>query len=158
MPEFPTSTLAAVIEQLPVPVVLATTGGEVVTASAKMHAIVGPIASGERLDARLAELDPAPVTTQHEVATDGEPHLLICLDGHPAPPADVAALARATAHDFNNLLGVIINFTSLAASQLAEGSNAAQDLQEVLVASRRAATLTQRLLQIATAAPDHSES
>lgn len=158
MPEFPISTLAAVIEQLPVPVVLATAGGAVVTASAGTHAIVGPLASGEQLGARLAGLHPAPATTQHEVVADGAPHLLICLDGHPAPPADVAALARATAHDFNNLLGVIINFTSLAASQVAEGSNAAQDLQEVLVASRRAATLTQRLLQIATAAPDHSES
>lgn len=158
MPEFPISTLAAVVEQLPLPVVLTTTDGEVVSASRGSHAIVGVVEAGARIEHIIAGLHPAPSTVEHPVETDGQRHLLVALDDRPDPPADVAALARATAHDFNNLLGVIINFASLAASQVPDGSGAAQDLQEVLVASRRAATLTQRLLQIATAAPDDPSS
>lgn len=156
MPEFTINTLSAVVEHLPVPVVLTTAEGAVVSASRASLPIVGVLEAGERLEALIAGLDPVPLTTEHPVEADGLPHLLVALDDRPLPPADVAALARATAHDFNNLLGVIINFASLAAAQVPEGSSAAQDLQEVLVASRRAATLTQRLLQIATAPPDHS--
>jgi signal transduction histidine kinase len=154
MPEFPISTLAAVVECLPVPVFLTTENGTVVASSRATTAIVGAVDDGVHVDALLAQLSPVPTTTHHRVETDGAAHVLVALDGSPATPSDVAALARATAHDFNNLLGVIINFASLAASQVPEGSGAAQDLQEVLVASRRAATLTQRLLQIAAAAPD----
>ncbi len=158
MPEFTISTLAAVVEHLPLPVVLTTVDGDVVIASHASEPIVGAVERGMPLEQLLANVDPTPSTTSHSVIADGEPHVLVAIDARPEAPPDVAALARATAHDFNNLLGVIINFASLAASQVPDGSNAAQDLQEVLVASRRAATLTQRLLQIATAAPEPPSS
>ncbi|MEH3052517.1 MAG: hypothetical protein PGN13_00720 [Patulibacter minatonensis] len=154
MTELPISMLAKVVEQLPVPVVLTTATGSVVAASHASHPFIGNPRDGATLDGLLEHLTPVPTTTHHPLTADGEPHLLVAIDGHEPPPADVAALARATAHDFNNLLGVIINFASLAASEVPAGSSAAQDLQEVLVASRRAATLTQRLLQIAASAPD----
>lgn len=155
MPEFTISTLAAVVEHLPLPVVLTTADGQVVATSRASESLFGPAPRGT-LDELLAQLDAVPTTTHHPVEADGEPHVLVAVDDRPDLPADVGALARATAHDFNNLLGVIINFASLAASEVPEGSTAAQDLQEVLVASRRAATLTQRLLQIAAAAPERT--
>ena len=158
MPEFPISTLAAVIEHLPMPVVLTTTDGVVVAASPASHPFVGIARPGATMHGLLEHLSPVPTTTSHRVETDGEPHLIVAIDDAAAPPpADVAALARESAHDFNNLLGVIINFASLAAADVPEGSSAAQDLQEVLVAARRAATLTKRLLQIAATAPDQRE-
>jgi signal transduction histidine kinase len=156
MPEFPISTLAAVVEHMPVPVVLTTQEGAVVASSRSSHAIVGDFDVGVRLDELLSHLHPIPSTVHHDMSVDGQSHVLVTIDDRPSPPSDVAELARATAHDFNNLLGVIINFASLAAAQIPEGNGALQDLQEVLVASRRAATLTQRLLQIATAAPEPS--
>ncbi|MBO9534802.1 MAG: hypothetical protein J7513_17645 [Solirubrobacteraceae bacterium] len=156
MPEFSINTLTAVVEQLPVPVILTTEEGDIVAISHASHSLIGAPGPGDTVSSLLERAVPTPQTVEHRVEADGSPFLLVALDDSlRTPPADVAALARATAHDFNNLLGVIINFTSLAAAQVAPGSNAAQDLQEVLVASRRAATLTQRLLQIAASAPDH---
>jgi signal transduction histidine kinase len=158
MPEFSLSTLAAVVEHLPVPVLLTTQSGTVVASSPASHAFVGAVQPGASFHGLLDHLSPVPSTTEQRIETDGDTHLIIAIDERTeAPPADVAELARATAHDFNNLLGVIINFASLAATQVPEGSTAAQDLQEVLVASRRAATLTRRLLQIAATAPDQYE-
>ncbi|MCA9618627.1 MAG: response regulator, partial [Myxococcales bacterium] len=47
---------------------------------------------------------------------------------------------------FNNLLTVITNFTSLARTSLQDGSEAAEDLDAVLEASAKAASLTGQLL------------
>ena len=156
MPELSLTTLASVVEQLPVPVLLTTENGDLVAASHASRSLVGAIAPGDNLGELLRAAIGGPHTVEHRVDPDGLPHLLVALDERLAPvPRDVAALAKATAHDFNNLLGVIINFASLAASQAPAGTDIARDLDEVLVAARRAATLTTRLLQIAAAAPDH---
>jgi signal transduction histidine kinase len=152
MPDLSITSLVAVVEQLPLPLILATADGIVVAANAASYPLIGDVSPGTPLEHRF---DDDPTTTHHHVDADGAPHVLLALSaGTGAPAADAAALARATAHDFNNLLGVIINFTSLAAAQLPAGSGAVQDLHEVLVASRRAATLTNRLLQIAATAPE----
>lgn len=55
-------------------------------------------------------------------------------------------LAGGVAHDFNNLLTGVINYTSLAWSQVEDGSQAQQFLERAETAARRAADLTRQLL------------
>ena len=67
-------------------------------------------------------------------------------------------LAGGVAHDFNNLLGVILNYLSFAAEDVAEAAGpdpgphlaaASADLAEVKKAAKRAAVLTHQLLLFA---------
>jgi two-component system, cell cycle sensor histidine kinase and response regulator CckA len=58
----------------------------------------------------------------------------------------IGRLAGGVAHDFNNLLTVIYSFGGFVIEELAEGSPARSDMQEVLDAARRAAGLTGQLL------------
>ena len=58
----------------------------------------------------------------------------------------VGSLAGGIAHEFNNLLQAIQAFTAFAIKGLAPEEQRYQDLQEVLQASARAATLTRQLL------------
>ncbi len=58
----------------------------------------------------------------------------------------VGALAGGVAHEFNNLLQAIRAFTMFAIKGLSPEEARYQDLQEVLKASERAATLTRQLL------------
>lgn len=55
-------------------------------------------------------------------------------------------LAGGIAHDFSNILTAIAGFTNSALVELNAGSQAAQDLQQVLVASERARGLVERVL------------
>ena len=55
-------------------------------------------------------------------------------------------LAGGIAHDFNNVLTVILGFGEMVAKDLDPGSRAAADMEEVLRAGRRAATLVGQLL------------
>ena len=58
----------------------------------------------------------------------------------------VGQLAGGVAHDFNNLLTVIGNYGQFLAQELAAGTRARADLEELLGATRRAAALTRQLL------------
>jgi PAS domain S-box-containing protein len=58
----------------------------------------------------------------------------------------VGTLAGGVAHEFNNLLQAIQGYTRYAMEGLAEEDERFQDLQQVLNASHRAATLTKQLL------------
>jgi PAS domain S-box-containing protein len=58
----------------------------------------------------------------------------------------IGQLAGGVAHDFNNLLTAIIGYTEFAASDVPAGSLLWGDLQEVLKAANRAASLTRQLL------------
>jgi PAS domain S-box-containing protein len=58
----------------------------------------------------------------------------------------VGQLAGGVAHDFNNLLAVIANYAAFVRKELAEGSRAAGDMDQIIAASRRASELTRRLL------------
>ncbi|HEY5513948.1 MAG TPA: ATP-binding protein [Geomonas sp.] len=58
----------------------------------------------------------------------------------------VGQLAGGIAHDFNNLLTAIIGFATLAQMNMEKENRSVQYLNEVLVASERAALLTQGLL------------
>ncbi|HLL81283.1 MAG TPA: PAS domain S-box protein, partial [Longimicrobium sp.] len=58
----------------------------------------------------------------------------------------VGRLAGGVAHDFNNLLTVIKGNTQLLLSDLPEGSEMREDLEEIDAVSGRAAELTQQLL------------
>jgi PAS domain S-box-containing protein len=58
----------------------------------------------------------------------------------------VGRLAGGVAHDFNNLLTIILSFGSFVRNALDPQSRAYQDLDEVLKAGNRAATLTGQLL------------
>ena len=57
----------------------------------------------------------------------------------------IGALAGGVAHDFNNLLTVIIGYAELAQAAAA-GQPVQAELEEILKASRRAASLTRQLL------------
>ncbi len=58
----------------------------------------------------------------------------------------IGVFAGGVAHDFNNLLGIIAGFAETARESSPPGSEAAEDLSQVLDASRRAAELTKKLL------------
>ena len=58
----------------------------------------------------------------------------------------VGTLAGGVAHDFNNLLTVIHTNAELAASDVPESSLAAESLQQLLVASRRAREVVRQIL------------
>jgi signal transduction histidine kinase/ActR/RegA family two-component response regulator len=58
----------------------------------------------------------------------------------------IGTLAGGIAHDFNNLITVISGYTQLALMRTDKNSKSAEDLQQVIDASDRAATLTHQLL------------
>jgi len=58
----------------------------------------------------------------------------------------VGRLAGGIAHDFNNLIGAIIGTVDLVRCDLTPDSDAARDLEDVILVARRAALLTRRLM------------
>ncbi|MGO9612452.1 MAG: PAS domain S-box protein [Dissulfurispiraceae bacterium] len=58
----------------------------------------------------------------------------------------IGTLAGGVAHDFNNILNVIIGYGTLAHDSLEAGSPSKEQMDEVLKAADRAATLIKRLL------------
>jgi two-component system cell cycle sensor histidine kinase/response regulator CckA len=58
----------------------------------------------------------------------------------------VGQLAGGIAHDFNNLLAVIANYAAFVGEKVEAGSQAAEDVEQILAACRRAGELTRRLL------------
>jgi two-component system, cell cycle sensor histidine kinase and response regulator CckA len=58
----------------------------------------------------------------------------------------VGQLAGGVAHDFNNLLTVIANYGQFLKQELEPGTRGRADLEELLGATRRAASLTRQLL------------
>jgi signal transduction histidine kinase len=58
-------------------------------------------------------------------------------------------LAETVVHDFNGVLGAIANFAELAAADVAPGTLAAADLEQVREGARRGIDLTRRLLVLA---------
>ena len=58
----------------------------------------------------------------------------------------VGRLAGGVAHDFNNLLTVIANYGQFLKQELQPGTRGGADLEELLGATRRAASLTRQLL------------
>ncbi|MDH3828997.1 MAG: hypothetical protein OET21_16355, partial [Desulfobacterales bacterium] len=58
----------------------------------------------------------------------------------------IGTLAGGIAHDFNNILFPIVGYTELTMDDLPEGSQAKQNLHEVLKAANRAKKLVQQIL------------
>ncbi len=58
----------------------------------------------------------------------------------------IGTLAGGIAHDFNNILSAILGYAELAQAKLPPESSVTKDLNEVLTAGRRAATLVRQIL------------
>ncbi len=58
----------------------------------------------------------------------------------------IGTLAGGIAHDFNNILFPIVGYTELTMDDVPEGSQARQNLEEVLKAANRAKELVQQIL------------
>ena len=58
----------------------------------------------------------------------------------------IGTLAGGIAHDFNNILSAILGYTALAISDVPQGSNIRDDLEEVLKAGNRAKDLVSQIL------------
>ena len=58
----------------------------------------------------------------------------------------LGTLAGGVAHEFNNMLGVILGFAELTQYAMTHGSEARENLQQILVAGRRAKDIVQQLL------------
>jgi len=58
----------------------------------------------------------------------------------------VGTLAGGIAHDFNNILNVIIGFGTMVMDRMGDDPLSKEQMNEVLIAAERAATLTKRLL------------
>ena len=58
----------------------------------------------------------------------------------------VGQLAGGIAHDFNNLLAVVLNCARFALQEIPEGTEAYDDVEQIIEASRRASALTRQLL------------
>jgi PAS domain S-box-containing protein len=69
----------------------------------------------------------------------------------------VGQLAGGVAHDFNNLLSVIQNFTRFVYDDLDPGDPKREDLEEVLKAGDRGASLVRQLLTMARREPSDGE-
>jgi PAS domain S-box-containing protein len=61
----------------------------------------------------------------------------------------VGRLAGGVAHDFNNMLSVILGHAELVKEQLQQGSPLHDDLEEIIKAAQRSASLTRQLLAFA---------
>ena len=58
----------------------------------------------------------------------------------------VGRLAGGIAHDFNNILSAILSFAHVGADEVGEAGRGYPELQEIILAGKRAAALTQQLL------------
>ena len=58
----------------------------------------------------------------------------------------VGTLAGGIAHDFNNILNVVLGYGEIVMDGLMAGSPAKEDMNEVIIAAKRAVDLTQKLL------------
>jgi two-component system cell cycle sensor histidine kinase/response regulator CckA len=58
----------------------------------------------------------------------------------------VGRLAAGVAHDFNNILSAILSFAYVAADEVSESGKGYSELQEIIAAGKRAASLTGQLL------------
>jgi signal transduction histidine kinase/CheY-like chemotaxis protein len=65
----------------------------------------------------------------------------------------IGTLAGGIAHEFNNILGIVIGNTELALDEVAGGSKAAGNLQEIRTASLRGKDVVNRILSFARIAP-----
>lgn len=61
----------------------------------------------------------------------------------------IGRLAGGVAHEFNNLLGVIVGYAELALEKVSEESSLHKDLDEILKAASRSASITMQLLAFA---------
>ncbi|HUI81333.1 MAG TPA: PAS domain S-box protein [Bryobacteraceae bacterium] len=99
---------------------------------------------------RTAELELANAFLRREMEdrrkAEEEHHKLEAQVQHAQRLESLGVLAGGIAHDFNNLLASITGYASLAAMDLPEDSRARQSVDQVLIAAKSAADLTQQML------------
>jgi len=109
------------------------------------------LVTGELIDTQVSSFlvrdergDPfAFATVQHDMRE------MKSLEAHIRQTQRLEALGRLAggiAHDFNNILSVILSYSTILLSELAPGTSASEDVQEIHAAGERAARLTRQLL------------
>jgi PAS domain S-box-containing protein len=103
-----------------------------------------------RIKERTAELELANAFLRREMddrrKAEEEHQKLEAQVQHAQRLESLGVLAGGIAHDFNNLLASIMGYASLAAMDLPEDSRARKSVDQVLVAAKSAADLTQQML------------
>jgi len=95
---------------------------------------------------RLSRLVPAVRRAMQEVAARADRHRLEAQFIESQKMEGIGQLAGGVAHDFNNLLGVIMGYGELMAADLGSGTPLSHHLEQIRLASQRAAGLTRQLL------------
>jgi two-component system, cell cycle sensor histidine kinase and response regulator CckA len=99
---------------------------------------------------RTAELELANEFLRREMEerhqAEEERHKLETQVQHAQRLESLGVLAGGIAHDFNNLLASIMGYASLASMDLPEASRPRKSLEQVLIAAKSAADLTQQML------------
>ncbi len=105
-----------------------------------------------RTSARMIELDDEPhlLTVVQDVSTERQLEAKLA---QAQRLESVGRLAGGVAHDFNNLLTAVIGYAQQIRHSLAPEDPRHHDLEEILAAARRGATLTRQLLGFARRQP-----
>jgi signal transduction histidine kinase len=111
----------------------------------------------EEVEQRSQALSQANLALRNEISEHERTHVQLI---HSQKMDATGRLASGLAHDFNNLLAVILGYAQQRRQQPADGEAAAlvEKLEDIEAATRRAMTISRKLLNFGRLETDHPES